>query len=113
MFSIASKWITEPTKNNTNRFNCHQLIEIRDTLMEKWSKKAPLCNSKVRLEAIRGMFNFIISKYERDNVNGSLLDDFFYEWAKRKWIFRDKAAKEDLFNAIEAKEYHKVMDLIR
>ena len=106
LFSFASKWLPEPTIENTNKYNAHLLIGMRNTLIKKWFGE----KTHIRAKAIRAMFNFIISKYDRDNINGGYLDDFLAEWAKSDWIFGRN--EEALLKALGNKEFDKVLQLV-
>jgi hypothetical protein len=112
IFALTDKWLPEPTKENTNKHNCHVLIEIRDALMGRWFKD----RTALRARAIRAMFNFIISKYDRDNVNGGYLDDVLKEWSGKRWVFRDEnpeTNKKRIAELLDEKKFDEVMDLIQ
>lgn len=111
LFTLISKWLPEPSFNDTNKHNCHILIGVRDRLLDKWKKQG--LNSEYRLNAIRTMFNMIIQKYDRDNVNGGYLDDMVREFKACDWIFRTDNDKKRIADALEKKEYDKIFDLMR
>jgi len=115
LFSFASRWLTDVTIENTNKYNSHILIAIRDILLEKWFGEGQFV--EVRAKAIRAMFNFIISKYDRDNTNGGYLDDFFAEKEKHDWQYKADFGKSNhlqkaLVEALSGGEYDKVLGLI-
>ncbi len=112
IFAMTGKWLPEPTIENTNKHNCHVLIEIRDILLSRWFKD----QTALRARAIRAMFNFIISKYDRDNVNGGYLDDFLKEWSSRAWVFKDEKNeknKKRIAELLDKGKFSEVMDLLQ
>ena len=110
LFGFAAKWLTEPTLENTNKQNCHTLVGIKDKLLKKWF--ADEAHDTNRAKAIRAMFNFIISKYDRDNANGGYLDDFIAEAKACDWIFREETTDTDLVSALDNRQFDKVFDMI-
>ena len=79
---FISKRLPEPTRNNTNKYNTHLIIYLRDWFEER-------DETPVRHEAYRGLFNFLAYKYDRDNHHADRLDEVLKEWLKTDWQFKE------------------------
>lgn len=110
MFALASKWLPKPTKETTNKHNAHILIDIRDSLLPRWNQ------GELRNRAYLGMFNFLISKYDRDDVNGGYLDEIVREIKNSDWIFKQAMTPQQrrayIAKALDNKEFPKAMQVI-
>ena len=79
---LVAKILPEPTINNTNKHNTHLLIGLRDWFLDHDETPHP------RHEAYRGLFNAIISKYDRDDHHARRLDEFLRKWLETDWQFK-------------------------
>lgn len=108
--------IEEPTKETTNKHNTHLLIDLRD-----WFLAHETCRTK----AYRGLFNFVIIKYDRDNHHGDRWDALLEKWKKMPWLFsgrqpkggwlsdeEEEKSQASLLEALSAGDSGKVMNLI-
>ncbi len=87
LFGFISKVWKPPTKVNTNKYNTHLLIELRDWFL-------PHVEGTSRYDAFTGMFNYSISKIDRDDYYEDCWLLLLQEALKKPWIFKDRLPRK-------------------
>jgi len=120
---LIARILPKPTRNNTNKFNTHLLIDWRDEFLSHEE-----CFT--RRKAIEGILNYAIFKYDSSNfysdradvlidklkksdwvlVSGKTPDRF---WKKAQGVKSNKELRQNaLVEALNNREFDKVLNLI-
>jgi len=124
-FRIIANRLANPTKENTNKYNTHILIDMRDEFLKHQEGNS-------RYEAWRGIWNIFIVKYETSNYYSDRFDHVLQLCFGKDWLYLEGKIpcgmwdREDsgdvrhpvpnrkmrVVEALNNKEYDKVLQLI-
>ncbi len=96
LFRMIARELPEPTKESTNKYNTHILIDMRDVVLKK-------IEGTSRYEAIKGLWNTLIVKYDGSDYYADLIDEILLLWIQTDWLWIEGKQSCELWRRGKAK----------